>query len=288
MTIAAPYLTQENIDHFISEALAEDIGPGDYTSLSAVPNEASSTAILKIKDDGIIAGLDLAMHIFKKVDPKLVIHFFKKDGESVRSGEIAFEVNGNARSILGAERLVLNCMQRMSGVATKTQHLQQLIAHTKTKLLDTRKTSPNSRLIEKWAVLIGGGKNHRFALYDMIMLKDNHVDYAGGISKALQNAKKYLTTNQLDLKIEIETRNLEEVKEVLSTGLADVIMLDNFSLENTRLALELINGSVITEASGNVTENTIVGIAETGVDYISVGALTYSYKSLDLSLKAVV
>jgi len=288
MTIAAPYLTQENIDHFISEALAEDIGPGDYTSLSAVPNEASSTAILKIKDDGIIAGLDLAMHIFKKVDPELVIHFFKKDGESVRSGEIAFEVNGNARSILGAERLVLNCMQRMSGVATKTQHLQQLIAHTKTKLLDTRKTSPNSRLIEKWAVLIGGGKNHRFALYDMIMLKDNHVDYAGGISKALQNAKKYLTTNQLDLKIEIETRNLEEVKEVLSTGLADVIMLDNFSLENTRLALELINGSVITEASGNVTENTIVGIAETGVDYISVGALTYSYKSLDLSLKAVV
>ena len=288
MPIAAPYLTKERIDHFISEALNEDIGPGDYSSLSAVPDDATSRAILKIKDDGIIAGLELARHIFKKVDPELVIKFFKQDGESVHSGELAFEVTGRAQSILGAERLVLNCMQRMSGVATKTNHLQNLIAHTKTKLLDTRKTSPNSRIIEKWAVLIGGGKNNRFALYDMIMLKDNHVDYAGGILKALQNAKNYLKTNNLDLKIEIETRNLEEVKEVLSSGLADIIMLDNFNLENTRLAVELISGSIITEASGNVTENTIVDIAETGVDYISVGALTYSYKSLDMSLKAVI
>jgi len=288
MPIAAPYLTKKRIDHFISEALAEDIGPGDYSSLSAVPNGAISTAILKIKDNGIIAGLKLAQYIFEKVDPELRIKFFKKDGDIIHSGELAFEVKGNAISILSAERLVLNCLQRMSGIATKTNHFQNLIAHTKTKLLDTRKTSPNSRLIEKWAVLIGGGKNHRFALYDMIMLKDNHVDYAGGISKALQDAKKYLQTNQLNLKIEIETRNLDEVKEVLSTRLADVIMLDNFSLENTRLALALINGSIITEASGNVTENSIVGIAETGVDFISVGALTHSYKSLDLSLKAVV
>jgi nicotinate-nucleotide pyrophosphorylase (carboxylating) len=288
MTIAAPYLTKERIDHFISEALAEDIGPGDYSTLSAVPNEATNQAILKIKDDGIIAGLELAKLIFEKVDPNLSLKFFKKDGEKVYSGELAFEVTGNARSILSAERLVLNCMQRMSGVATKTNHLQGLINHTKTKLLDTRKTSPNSRLIEKWAVLIGGGNNHRFALYDMIMLKDNHVDYAGGISKALQAAREFLKINNLDLKIEIETRNLEEVKEVLSIGLADIIMLDNFTVENTRAAVELINGRAITEASGNVTEKTIVGIAETGVDFISVGALTYSYKSLDLSLKAVV
>jgi nicotinate-nucleotide pyrophosphorylase (carboxylating) len=288
MTIAAPYLTKERIDHFISEALAEDIGPGDYSTLSAVPMEAINRAILKIKDDGIIAGLELAQLIFEKVDPNLRLKFFKKDGEKVHSGELAFEVTGNARSILSAERLVLNCMQRMSGVATKTNHLQSLIDHTKTKLLDTRKTSPNSRLIEKWAVLIGGGKNHRFALYDMIMLKDNHVDYAGGISKALHAAREFLKINNLDLKIEIETRNLEEVKEVLSIGLADIIMLDNFTVENTRAAVELIDGRMVTEASGNVTEKTIVGIAETGVDFISVGALTYSYKSLDLSLKAVV
>ena len=288
MTIAAPYLTHERIDHFIAEGLAEDIGSGDYSSLSCVPKQSSSTAVLKIKEDGIIAGLELAEIIFKKVDNCLELNFFKKDGDFVRSGELAFEVRGKAQSILGAERLVLNCMQRMSGVATKTNHFVKLIAHTKTQLLDTRKTSPNSRIIEKWAVLIGGGKNHRFALYDMVMLKDNHVDYGGGISKALLAATNYLKSNNLNLKIEIETRNIEEVKQVIETGLANVIMFDNFSLENTRMALALINGKIVTEASGNVTETTIVDIAETGVDFISVGALTYSYKSMYLSLKAVV
>jgi nicotinate-nucleotide pyrophosphorylase (carboxylating) len=286
MQIAPPYLTKENLNHFITEALAEDIGPGDFSSLSAVPANVMSWAILKIKDDGIIAGLELAKMIFEKVDPELVITFTKKDGDKVSNGEIAFEVFGKAQSILSAERLVLNCLQRMSGVATRTHNLQQIINQTKAKLLDTRKTSPNSRLIEKWAVKIGGGNNHRFALYDMVMLKDNHVDYAGGITKALVAAKKYISENGLDLKIEIETRNLKEVEEAVLSGLADIIMVDNFSLSDTLKAVELINGKIPIEASGNVNEQTILKIAETGVDFISVGALTHSYKCLDLSLKA--
>jgi len=282
------YLSKEKLDHFIAEALAEDIGSGDFSSLSVVPKEAYSKAILKIKDDGIIAGLQLAEMIFERFDPGLRIRFFKKDGEKVKFGEVAFEVSGKAQSILSSERLVLNCMQRMSGVATRTNRLQQIISHTKAKLLDTRKTSPNSRIIEKWAVRIGGGQNHRYALYDMIMLKDNHVDFAGGIKNALEATKEYLRINNLDLKIEIETRNIDELKQVLDSGLADSIMVDNFSLENTRLAVELVAGTVPLEASGNVTESTIKAIAETGVDYISVGALTHSYRCLDLSLKAVV
>jgi nicotinate-nucleotide pyrophosphorylase (carboxylating) len=251
-----------------------------------VDESCTSAAILKVKSEGILAGMQLAEMIFKQLDNSLVFSAFLKDGAEIKTGDIAFEVSGKARSILSGERLVLNCMQRMSGVATRTNSLQKMIAHTKARVLDTRKTSPNSRIIEKWAVAIGGGQNHRYALYDMVMLKDNHIDFAGGIEKALVATRKYLDQNNLNLRIEIETRNLDELEQVLTDGIADVIMLDNYSLENMRAAVQLINGLVPLEASGNVTEATIVPIAETGVDFISIGALTHSYKSLDLSLKA--
>ena len=285
-TLAPAYLTPERLQHFIKEALLEDIGPGDYSSLSAVPEKLERKAILKIKESGVLAGVELAKQIFATVDPKLVVQVLLEDGVQVKAGDIGLVVFGPARSILGAERLVLNCMQRMSGIATKTRAMANLIAHTKAKLLDTRKTAPNSRIIEKWGVAIGGGQNHRFALYDMIMLKDNHVDYAGGISQALDAARNYVQKQNLNLRIEIETRNLIEVLEALAHGGADVIMLDNFSVADMKIAVETIGGRVAVEASGNVTEATIVPIAETGVDYISVGALTHSYKSLDISLKA--
>ncbi|HPI11043.1 MAG TPA: carboxylating nicotinate-nucleotide diphosphorylase [Catalimonadaceae bacterium] len=283
-----PYLSSERLRHFISEAFAEDIGPGDYSSLASVDASCTSAAILKVKSDGILAGMQLAEMIFKQLDPSLMFNAYLKDGSEIKIGDVAFEVNGKARSILSGERLVLNCMQRMSGVATRTNSLQKMIAHTKAKVLDTRKTSPNSRIIEKWAVAIGGGQNHRYALYDMVMLKDNHIDFAGGIEKALLATRKYLDQNKLDLKIEIETRSLEELEQALSVGIADVIMLDNYSLDSMKEAVQLVNGRVPLEASGNVTEATIVPIAETGVDFISIGALTHSYKSLDLSLKAQV
>jgi len=281
-----PYLSSERLHHFISEAFAEDIGPGDYSSLASVDESCTRAAILKVKSEGILAGMQLAEMIFKQLDNSLVFSAFLKDGAEIKTGDIAFEVSGKARSILSGERLVLNCMQRMSGVATRTNSLQKMIAHTTATVLDTRKTSPNSRIIEKWAVAIGGGQNHRYALYDMVMLKDNHIDFAGGIEKALVATRKYLDQNNLNLRIEIETRNLDELEQVLSVGIADVIMLDNYSLENMRAAVQLINGLVPLEASGNVTEATIVPIAETGLDFISIGALTHSYKSLDLSLKA--
>jgi nicotinate-nucleotide pyrophosphorylase (carboxylating) len=280
------YLTPENLDHFIEEALLEDVGPGDYSTLSCIPEDSQNAAVLKVKDEGVLAGMQLADLIFRKVDPQLKFTPFKREGDWVKFGDEAFQVEGSARSILTAERLVLNCMQRMSGVATKTRSFSEKIKETKAKILDTRKTSPNSRIIEKWAVAIGGGKNHRFALYDMVMLKDNHIDYAAGISKALHATRKFLDENNLDLKIEIETRNLDEVKQVLEVGLADIIMLDNFQLDKMAEAVRLINGAIKTEASGNVNLETVLPIAETGVDFISVGSLTYSYKSLDLSLKA--
>lgn len=286
-SIDPPYLTQEAIDQFIQAALQEDIGPGDYSSLSAVPANLNSKAVLKVKDSGILAGVRLAEKIFKAVHPDLHMEVRLTDGQPIEPGQEAFFISGPAQAILSAERLVLNCMQRMSGIATKTHGLQSLIAHTRAKVLDTRKTTPNSRLIEKWAVLIGGGQNHRFALYDMIMLKDNHIDYAGGIENALRAARAFLQKNNLDLKIEVETRNLEEVKVAFQTGIPDYIMLDNFTLEQTRDAVEWIGGRVPLEASGNINEKTIAAVAETGVDFISVGALTHSYKSLDLSLKAV-
>lgn len=282
-----PYLTENALNHFIDEALREDIGSGDVSSLSSVPAGENSRAELRVKDSGILAGVELARMIFSRFDPGLEMMVFLEDGSRISPGQIAFSVQGSAVSILSTERLVLNCMQRMSGVATRTRHLQDMISHTGARLLDTRKTSPNSRIIEKWAVAIGGGKNHRYALYDMVMLKDNHIDYAGGITAALKACRKYLNENHLSLKIEVETRNLSELQEALDCGLADIIMLDNYSVKDMNAAVKLAEGKVPLEASGNIREETIVPVAETGVDYISVGALTHSYKSLDLSLKAV-
>ncbi len=279
------YLTDSAIHEFIADALAEDIGEGDHSSLGAIPSNKLSKARLLIKDDGIIAGLELAEKIFNEVNPTLHVTFFKHDGEAVKQGEIAFIVEGPAQSILSAERLVLNCMQRMSGIATYTNQLCKLIEGTHAQLMDTRKTTPNFRLMEKWAVAIGGGRNHRFALYDMVMLKDNHVDMAGGIRAAIENTRRYLSEKNKNLKIELETRNLQEVKEALSVGKIDVIMLDNMSVNDMKEAVRLIDGKYKTEASGGITETTLRTVAECGVDYISVGALTHSVKSLDLSLK---
>ncbi len=279
------YLTDQAIHEFIRRALAEDIGEADHSSLGAIPTSKVCKARLLVKDTGIIAGLEMAERIFREVNPSLRVTFFKHDGESVIKGEVAFIVEGPAQSILSAERLVLNCLQRMSGIATYTHQLCKLIEGTGAQLMDTRKTTPNFRLMEKWAVAIGGGKNHRFALYDMVMLKDNHVDMAGGIRVAIENVKRYLKENNKDLKIEIETRNLREVEEVLQTGGVDIIMLDNMSVDEMKKAVQMIGGKYKTEASGGITEATLHSVAECGVDYISVGALTHSVKSLDLSLK---
>ncbi len=283
--IRPAYLSDHALDEFIKNALAEDIGEGDHSALGAVPENKISKARLLIKDDGIIAGLTLAELIFKKVNPALAVTFFKKDGEEIKKGEVAFVVQGPARSILSAERLVLNCMQRMSGIATYTHRLCKLIAGTGAMLMDTRKTTPNFRLMEKWAVAIGGGKNHRFALYDMVMLKDNHIDMAGSIRAAVESTRQYLNKLNKPLRIEVETRNLAEVEEALQVGGVDVIMLDNMSIEDMKKAVTLIGGRVETEASGGITEVTLRAVAECGVHYISVGALTHSVKSLDLSLK---
>jgi nicotinate-nucleotide pyrophosphorylase (carboxylating) len=281
------YLTEEAIAQFIDTALKEDVGDGDHSSLSSIPSNAVGKAQLLIKDDGIIAGIELAEIIFRRVDPSLKMETFLKDGAKVKKGDVAFIVTGKSQSILTGERLVLNCMQRMSGIATYTNKLNELIKGTAAKLLDTRKTTPNFRIMEKWAVKIGGGVNHRFGLFDMIILKDNHVDYAGGIRKAIEGAKAYLKNNTKNLKIEIETRNLNEVREALETGGIDRIMLDNMSPELMKEAIQLIAGKYDTEASGGITEETITAVAKTGVTYISVGALTHSVKSLDLSLKAI-
>ncbi len=279
------YLNPELILKFLQDALKEDIGPGDYSTLAAIDESTQGQASLIIKDDGILAGVEVARQVFAIVDNKLSVQSFIQDGAVVKPGDIALIVTGSARSILSAERLVLNIMQRMSGVATTTHKIKSLIDNTGVKLLDTRKTTPNFRAFEKWAVKIGGGENHRFALYDMIMLKDNHIDYSGGISKAVARTKKYLTKNKLDLKIEVETRTLDEVQEALNSGV-DIILFDNMSLEEIRKAVLLVNKQCATEASGGINENNIREVAATGVDFISVGALTHSYKSLDMSLKA--
>ena len=281
-----PYLTPEAIRTFIRAALAEDIGTGDHSSLAAVPAGVLRQARLLIKDSGILAGMELAVIIFHEVDASLHVNCLLADGAAVQYGDVGLTVSGRAQSILQAERLVLNCMQRMSGIATGTHRLVQMIAHTKARLLDTRKTTPNFRLPEKWAVAIGGGTNHRFGLFDMVMLKDNHNDYAGGITQAITATHKYLKEKDLDLQIVVETRNLHEVELVLQTGGITRIMLDNMPPGQMREAVALINGRFPTEASGGITERTIVAVAETGVDYISVGALTHSIKSLDISLKA--
>lgn len=280
------YLTDEAISNFISAAFAEDIGPGDYSSLAAIPYKKTGKAKLIIKDEGIIAGVALAEKIFKSFDPTLEVELRVKDGSEVSFGDIGLIVSGPSSSILSSERLVLNCMQRMSGIATLTHRLTGKILHTKARLMDTRKTTPNFRLMEKWAVHIGGGLNHRFALYDMVMLKDNHVDFSGGIRSAIERTKSYLEANQLGLKIEIETRNLAEVAEVIEVGGVDFVMLDNMDYETMRKAVKMIGNRFKTEASGGITEEMLVDVAECGVDFISMGVLTHSVKSLDISLKA--
>ncbi len=281
-----PYLTDKNIRNLIKNALAEDIGGGDHTSRGSIPEGTKSKAQLLIKDDGMIAGLELTNKIFQYVDDSLEISFEKADGDLVENGETGFTVAGNARSILSSERLVLNCLQRMSAVATYTHYMTGLIKGTNAKLLDTRKTTPLFRLPEKWAVTIGGGVNHRFGLYDMVMLKDNHIDFAGGVKNAVNRMIAYLAENKLKLKIEIEVRSFEELEEVIETGQVYRVMLDNMRPSDIKRAINMIDGRFETEASGGITENNITEIAETGVDYISVGALTHSYKSLDMSLKA--
>jgi nicotinate-nucleotide pyrophosphorylase (carboxylating) len=274
------------IDLFIKNAIAEDLGDGDHTSLSTIPANATGKAKLLIKEDGILAGVELALAIFKQVDPALQTEVFLNDGEEVKYGDIALTVAGSSQSILLAERLVLNCMQRMSGIATKTNRIVALLGGYETKLLDTRKTTPGMRYLEKWAVRIGGGVNHRIGLYDMILIKDNHVDYAGGITNAITAANVYLADKGKQLEIEIEVRNLEELDQVLAKGMVNRIMLDNFSFADLKQAVAVINHRYITEASGGITEENIRDYAACGVDYISMGALTHSVKSLDMSLKA--
>ncbi len=280
------YVTDSRLYHFIDEAIKEDIGDGDHSTLASVPADLQQRAHLIIKHDCILAGVDLAKEIFHYYDKNLEIEILKNDGDQVKEGEIAFIVSGAARSILTMERLVLNCMQRMSGIATYTHRMVELLADTNTRILDTRKTAPMFRMCEKWAVYIGGGQNHRFGLFDMIMLKDNHNDYAGGITKAVEATVKYLKENNKNLRIEVETRNLKEVEEALATGSVDVIMLDNMSLYEMSAAVKLINGRVKVEASGGITEDMVHDIAKTGVDYISSGAIIYSAPNIDLSLKA--
>ncbi|HEX6226073.1 MAG TPA: carboxylating nicotinate-nucleotide diphosphorylase [Chryseolinea sp.] len=280
------YVTPEFLDQFIRSAFTEDIGEGDHSTLAVIPPDTRKKARLLVKEDGILAGVSVAERVFHFLDPALRLDVKLGDGASVKEGDIAFTVEGSAQSILTAERLVLNCMQRMSAIATKTRYLGSLIEGTGAKILDTRKTTPNFRLLEKWAVLLGGGLNHRIGLFDMIMLKDNHIDMAGGIEQAIIRTKDYLRARNKKLQIEIETRTLAEVKEVLRVGGVNIIMLDNMDLATMTTAVSLIDGKYKTEASGGVTEETIRSIAECGVDFISVGALTHSIKSLDLSLKA--
>lgn len=275
------------INTLINLAFAEDLGEGDHTTLCSIPNNALGKANLIIKESGILAGVDVAIAVFHKFDPELTIDVLIKDGAKVKPGDVVFTVEGKVQSILQTERIMLNIMQRMSGIATTTNKYVKLIEGTKAKVLDTRKTTPGMRMLEKQAVNIGGGVNHRIGLFDMILLKDNHIDFAGGIEKAIIGAQKYLKDNKKHLKIEIEVRNIDELNEVLNTGGVDRIMLDNFTPDETKLAVGIVNGSVELESSGGITLDTIRSYAETGVNYISVGALTHSVKGLDMSLIAI-
>jgi nicotinate-nucleotide pyrophosphorylase (carboxylating) len=277
----------EQLQVLVEAAFKEDIGDGDHSTLSCIAPNAKGRAVLKIKQDGILAGMDVAEKIFKLKEPAAKFTPFKKDGDAMKVGEHAFEVEALVYTILQCERLVLNCMQRMSGIATLTHQYADKIRSYTTKILDTRKTTPNFRLLEKEAVRIGGGTNHRFGLYDMIMLKDNHIDYCGGIEKAIEKANGYLQTKKLDLKIEVETRNIDDVKRVVAVGKIDRIMLDNFSPAQIEEAMKVIGGKYETEASGGINLDNIVEYAKTGVDYISIGGLIHQAKSVDLSLKAV-
>jgi nicotinate-nucleotide pyrophosphorylase (carboxylating) len=278
---------QKELRIIIQNGIREDIGPGDFSSLACIPNDAKGKAKLLVKDTGIIAGVEFAKMIFQNVDPTLEIETFINDGAEVTHGDIVFHVSGSSQSILKAERLVLNSMQRMSAIATKTNHYVKLLDGTKTKILDTRKTTPGFRACEKWAIKIGGGENHRFALYDMVMLKDNHNDFAGGITNAVNKTKEFLKFNNLDLQIIVEARNLAEIKEILGNDGVYRILIDNFNFDDTRKAVALIGNKCLTESSGNINEKTIRDYAECGVDYISSGALTHSVYNMDLSLKAI-
>lgn len=280
-------MDKQLIHQFIVNALSEDVGDGDHTSLATIEAGTQGKAKLLVKDTGILAGVELAKEIFEVVDPSLKMEVFLNDGAEVKPKDIAFTVTGDAQNILKAERLVLNCMQRMSGIATKTNEIVDLLQGTNTKVLDTRKTTPGMRYLEKWAVRIGGGVNHRVGLYDMILIKDNHVDYAGGIRQAIESANRYLQETGKKLAIEIEVRNLDELEQVLQTGGVNRILLDNLDFDTLRQAVGMIEGRYITEASGGITIDNIRDYADCGVDYVSVGALTHSVKSLDLSLKAV-
>ena len=278
---------EKELDLIIKNGYREDVGDGDHTSLSCIPSNAQGKANLLVKDRGIIAGIAFAKKAFTYFDEDLQLESFIDDGSHVNYGDIVFQVSGKSQSILKAERFVLNAMQRMSAIATKTNFFVNLLKGTKTQILDTRKTTPGIRALEKWAVKIGGGVNHRFALYDMVMIKDNHIDFAGGISEAITKTNQYLSDNKLDLKIIVEARSLQEIKEILQNKGVYRILIDNFSFEDTRKAIALINGRCFTESSGGINENTIRKYAECGVDYISSGALTHSVHNMDLSLKVV-
>jgi nicotinate-nucleotide pyrophosphorylase (carboxylating) len=278
---------QNELQLIIKNAIREDVGDGDHSSLACIPAEAKGKAKLLVKDNGIIAGVEFAKMVFNYVDANMKVETFITDGSTVKYGDVVFHVSGSSQSILKAERLVLNSMQRMSAIATKTRKYVDLLEGTNTKVLDTRKTTPGFRACEKWAVKIGGGENHRFALYDMIMLKDNHNDFAGGITKAINQTKEYLKANNKDLKIIVEARNLDEIKEILENNGVYRILIDNFNFEDTKKAVALIGTKCLTESSGNINENTIRQYADCGVNYISSGALTHSVYNMDLSLKAI-
>lgn len=278
---------QDELNSLIENAIREDVGPGDYSSLACIPENAQGKAKLLVKEDGIIAGVAFAKMIFEYVDANIKIETFIEDGTPVKKGDVVFHVSGSSQSILKSERVVLNTMQRMSAIATKTNMFVQLLKGTNTKILDTRKTTPGFRVAEKWAVKIGGGENHRFALYDMIMLKDNHIDFAGGITLAIAKTQAYLKENSLDLKIIVEARNLAEIEEILKSDGVYRILIDNFNYEDTRTAVALIGDKCQTESSGNISEETMRFYAECGVNYISSGALTHSVYNMDLSLKAI-
>lgn len=279
--------TTLSLNQIITQALQEDVGDGDHTSLACIPKTAQGSAVLWVKEAGILAGVEVARQVFFQVDPSLEFRKLLDDGTRIKPGDKAFEISGSSRSILKGERLALNFMQRMSGIATQTRRIVDLLDGTRAKILDTRKTSPNLRLLEKMAVKIGGGENHRFGLYDMMMIKDNHIDFAGGIKQAIDAANDYLQQNKKNLAIEIEVRNFDELSQVLERGGVQRIMLDNFLPPDLKKAVDIIAGRYETEASGGITEQTIRAYAETGVDYISVGALTHQIRSLDLSLKAM-
>jgi nicotinate-nucleotide pyrophosphorylase (carboxylating) len=278
---------QNELNILIANAIREDVGSGDYSSLACIPESAMGKAKLLVKEDGIIAGVNLAKMIFEYVDPNMQIETFIEDGTAVKKGDVVFHVTGSSQSILKSERVVLNTMQRMSAIATKTNSFVQLLEGTNTKILDTRKTTPGFRVAEKWAVKIGGGENHRFALYDMVMLKDNHIDFAGGITLAIAKTQAYLKENNLNLKIIVEARNLDEIEEILKSDGVHRILIDNFNYEDTRTAVALIGDKCQTESSGNINEETMRNYADCGVNYISSGALTHSVYNMDLSLKAI-